>query len=62
MPTDINDLVRRCPHLDLTCDELVELVLHLLPAAEIGRDNDGQIVIYTGLRGTHGLEVIDAGD
>jgi hypothetical protein len=30
--------------------------------AEMHTDNDGQILIYTGLRGSHGLEVIDAND
>jgi hypothetical protein len=62
MPVDIPDLVRRCPHLDLTYDELESLIMHLFPVAEIHTDNDGQILIYTGLRGSHGLEVIDAND
>jgi hypothetical protein len=57
---DIADLVRRCPHLELTYDELVALVLHLFPVAEVHTDNDGQILIHTGLRGSHGLEVVDA--
>lgn len=55
---DIADLVRRCPLLELTRDELEGVILHLLPAAEIHTDNDGQILVYTGLRGSHGLEVI----
>jgi hypothetical protein len=61
MKIDVNDLVLRCPHLDLTYEELESLILHLLPVAEIHTDSDGQIIIHTGLRGTHGLEVIDAG-
>lgn len=55
---DVSDLARRCPLLDLTRDELDVLILCLFPAAEIHTDNDGQILIHTGLRGTHGLEVI----
>jgi hypothetical protein len=62
MPVDIPDLVRRCPHLELTAGELESLILHLLPAAEFRCDDDGQILIHTGLRGSHGLEVIDADD
>ena len=62
MPVDINDLVRRCPYLDLTYDELEALILHLFPVAEFHVDHDGQILIHTGLRGSHGLEVIHADD
>lgn len=58
MKVDIADLVRRCPQIDLTYDELVALVLHLFPASEIHTDNDGQILIHTGLRGSHGLEAM----
>jgi len=54
------DRIARMRHLELTYDEFVALVLDMLPAAEIHTDNDGQILIYTGLRGSHGLEVIDA--
>mgnify|MGYP003338275809 CR=1 FL=1 len=56
---DIADLVRRCPMLDLTYEEMETLVMHLFPVAELHTDNDGQILIYTGLRGSHGLELID---
>jgi hypothetical protein len=31
-------------------DELYHAILAILPGAEIGEDNDGQLVIYTGLR------------
>ena len=33
----------------MTTDELIRKVLLILPDAELGEDNDGQIVIYTGL-------------
>jgi len=32
-----------------TIEELIEALLPLLPDAEITLDNDGQVVIYTGL-------------
>jgi hypothetical protein len=32
-----------------TIEELIEALLPLLPEAEVTLDNDGQIVIYTGL-------------
>lgn len=32
-----------------TIDQLIEGLLPLLPDAEITLDNDGQVVIYTGL-------------
>ena len=54
------DRIARMRNLELTYDEFVALVLDMLPAAEIHTDNDGQILIYTGLRGSHGLEVADA--
>ena len=31
-----------------TFDELMALALSILPNCELGEDNDGQIVIYTG--------------
>jgi hypothetical protein len=33
-----------------TIEELIEALLHLLPDAEVTLDNDGQVVIYTGLK------------
>ena len=33
----------------MTFDDLVRSVLQLCPDAELGQDNDGQIVVYTGL-------------
>jgi hypothetical protein len=35
-----------------TTDELLLAVLAILPNAEIGEDNDGQIVIYTNVQET----------
>jgi len=32
-----------------TIEELITILLPILPDAEVGQDNDGQIVIYTGL-------------
>ncbi len=32
-----------------TIEQLIEVLLPLLPDAEITLDNDGQVVIYTGL-------------
>lgn len=32
-----------------TLEELISVLLPILPDAEVGEDNDGQIVIYTGL-------------
>lgn len=37
--------------------EWIEQMLRTLPSAEIGEDNDGQIVIYTGMRLVDGLVV-----
>ena len=34
----------------MTFDELLTKVLAIMPDAEAGEDNDGQIVIYSGLR------------
>lgn len=31
-------------------DDLIAQTLKVLPEAEVGEDNDGQIVIHTGLR------------
>jgi hypothetical protein len=42
-PTDKEQLM---PALE----ELISVLLPILPDAEVGEDNDGQIVIYTGLR------------
>lgn len=33
----------------LTIEELIRVLLPLLPDAEVALDNDGQVVIYTGL-------------
>jgi hypothetical protein len=33
-----------------TFDELMAAVLEILPEATIGEDNDGQLVVYTGLK------------
>jgi len=33
----------------MTYDELYSAILDILPGAELGSDNDGQIVVYTGL-------------
>ena len=33
----------------MTFDELVAAILAVIPTAQVGEDNDGQIVIYTGL-------------
>ena len=33
-----------------TFDELMVAILNILPDATIGKDNDGQIIIYTNLR------------
>ncbi len=32
-----------------TIEQLIEVLIPLLPDAEVAVDNDGQIVIYTGL-------------
>lgn len=32
-----------------TIEELIRVLLPLLPDAEVALDNDGQVVIYTGL-------------
>lgn len=32
-----------------TIEKLIEVLLPLLPNAELALDNDGQVVIYTGL-------------
>jgi len=34
----------------MTFNELYAAILEVLPNAEIGEDNEGQVVIYTGLR------------
>tara|TARA_Y100000310_G_scaffold312845_1_gene360570 strand:+ start:817 stop:978 length:162 start_codon:yes stop_codon:yes gene_type:complete len=31
----------------MTYDELYRAILEVLPAAQLGEDNDGQIVVYT---------------
>lgn len=33
----------------MTLAELLSIILPLMPEAEVGEDNDGQIVIYTNL-------------
>jgi len=33
----------------LTIEELIRVLLPILPDAEVALDNDGQVVIYTGL-------------
>jgi hypothetical protein len=33
-----------------TLEELISVLLPIVPDAELGEDNDGQIVIYTGLK------------
>ena len=35
-----------------TIEQLIEVLLPLFPDAEVGLDNDGQVVIYTGLTAT----------
>ena len=32
-------------------DDIMKAVLNIFPDAELGEDNDGQLVIYTGLIG-----------
>ncbi len=52
----------------MTFDEFMEKMLSVFPDAEAGQDNDGQLVIYTGLQirwgqdGTPGTETIPAGE
>jgi hypothetical protein len=48
----------------MTFDEMLHKVLALFPGAEALEDNDGQLVIYTGMRvvngnGEGGGEVVD---
>jgi len=38
----------------MTMDEFMKKVLEVVPDAEFGDDNEGQIVIYTNLRYTDG--------
>lgn len=38
----------------MTYNEFMVAVLEVFPEAECGEDNDGQLVIYTGLRERHG--------
>ena len=33
----------------MTFDELYRKILEILPDAEMGEDNEGQVVIYTGM-------------
>lgn len=33
----------------MTLDEFLSVVLLLIPEAEVGEDNDGQLIIYTNL-------------
>ena len=35
-------------------DDIMSMVLENFPTAELGEDNDGQLIIYTGLKGTTG--------
>jgi hypothetical protein len=40
----------------MTYDELYKAVLVILPGATIEEDNDGQLMIYTGLKEVEGEE------
>ena len=42
----------------MTFDEFMDKMLTAFPDATVGTDNDGQLVIYTGLRGTAFDEVV----
>lgn len=42
----------------MTFDDLVQSVLQLCPDAEICRDNEGQIVVYTGMKDEGGGRLV----
>lgn len=43
-------------------DEFMRKVLEVIPTAEFGEDNDGQIVVYTNLIEWQGGEVVPLDD